>query len=322
MILLIIKIFRPFANERNIKIYSNKKMAHLLKNKILEVLVHLPNENYNHSRFDWSGKIVEVKFKGKPISGTEIINQNENQLLGKGFYNEFGINAPLGYDQLKKGEWFHKIGVGLLKKDDTQYDFHKRYEVQPANFEVLLESNKIRIKCQSQFLNGYSYFLEKEISLLESGFEVKYYLKNKGRKTIVTNEYNHNFLSINHELIDTNYILKFPFKIKPELFDENINPEQLVEIGEKKIKFIGTPKQQFFFSNLSGGKMVDAKWTLENTKSKIGISETGNFQTNSINLWGWSHVICPELFFPINIKAGQSITWSRNYHVYEISRSL
>lgn len=293
-------------------------MAHLLKNKILEVHVHLPSENYNHSRFDWTGKIVEAKFKGKSISGTETINQGEEQLLGKGFYNEFGIDSPLGYHQLQTGEWFHKIGVGLLQKDDTQYDFHKLYKIQPANFEVQFESNKIRIKCQSHLLNGFSYFLEKEISLLESGFKIKYFLENKGRKTIVTNEYNHNFLSINRELIGSNYKLKLPFKIQRELFGENVNPEQLVEIGQQEITFVGTPTEQFFFSNLSGGEMVDAKWTLENTKSKIGISETGNFQTNSINLWGWRHVICPELFIPINLKSGQSMTWSRTYQVYEI----
>ncbi len=293
-------------------------MPHLLKNKFLEVQIDLPTENYQQSRFDWSGKIVAVKFKGQSISGTEVIDQNDNQSLGKGCYNEFGIDTPLGYHSSEKGEWFHKIGVGLLKKNDTQYDFHKRYEIQPATFAVLPESDKIRIKCQAPLVNGFAYFLEKEIKLLKSGFEITYFLENKGRKPIITNEYNHNFLSIDKTLIGRHYKLKFPFIIKPDRFGETVNTEKLVKIGQKEISFLGTPKQQFFFSNLSGGTMVNAKWTLENTKNKIGISETGNFQTASINLWGWRHVICPELFIPIHLPVGESMSWSRTYQVYAI----
>ena len=38
-------------------------MAHILKNKNLEIHIDLPGENYNLSRFDWTGKIVKVKFQ-------------------------------------------------------------------------------------------------------------------------------------------------------------------------------------------------------------------------------------------------------------------
>ena len=64
--------------------------------------------------------------------------------------------------------------------------------------------------------------------------------------------------------------------------------------------------------------MADAEWALENTISRIGISETGSFQTNMVNLWGWGHAISPELFFDIHIQAGQSVDWSRTYHIYAI----
>ena len=40
---------------------------------------------------------------------------NENN-FGKGFTTEFGIDNALGFYEAKKGEWFHKIGVGVLKK--------------------------------------------------------------------------------------------------------------------------------------------------------------------------------------------------------------
>ncbi len=112
--------------------------------------------------------------------------------------------------------------------------------------------------------------------------------------------------------------MNFPFELKPELFDETVNSELAVAFGKNKIKFNSTPKEQFFFSNLSGGERVRAVWELINLKSKIGIRENANFQTNTVNLWGWGHVICPELFNTISIIPGESSEWIRKYELFEI----
>ncbi|MGB5667509.1 MAG: hypothetical protein WBM53_11710 [Maribacter sp.] len=293
-------------------------MAHILKNKNLEIHIDPPLENYNSSRFDWTGKIVKVKFRNILVSGTERMDWEEEQHLGKGFYTEFGIDTPLGFDEAKIGGWFHKIGVGLLKKDDNQYIFNKAYEIKPAQFKTTTNSNKIIIECKSQAINGYSYLLKKEIELFESSFVINYFLQNTGTKPIITNEYNHNFVAINKDSIGKNYILKFPFQLKPKLFGEIVNPERKVDIGLNEIKFNGLPKEQFFFSNLSGDETVDAGWELINLKNKIGISETGSFKTIKVNLWGWEHVISPELFFNMDINSGQSIKWSRTYNLFKI----
>ena len=67
------------------------------------------------------------------------------------------------------------------------------------------------------------------------------------------------------------------------------------------------------------GEQVDAAWELLHHKHKIGISETANFKTNKVNLWGWKHVISPELFIPIFIQPGESTEWSRTYKVFNIN---
>ena len=161
--------------------------------------------------------------------------------------------------------------------------------------------------------------MKKKIELQESSFTIKYELQNTGVKDIITDEYVHNFIAINNDLIGRNYILKFPFQLKPKLFWETVNPEQKVDIEENEIKFIDSPKEQFFFSNLSGNKNVDAAWELINLKSKIGISEIGSFKTNKVNLWGWRHVISPELFFKIFVKPGESSKWFRTYNVFNVN---
>jgi len=293
-------------------------MKHILKNDLLEIEIDFPLENYNFSRFDWTGKIASVKYKNIYISGVEKLNDEDDTKSGKGFYNEFGFKTPIGYTETKVGDWFHKIGVGLLKKEYEDYLIGRKYDIQPAEFNVSTKSNTIIIDCNSAIVNGYSYFLKKEISLIESGFIIKYYLKNTGEKTINTDEYNHNFMAINKEFISSDYILKFPFDIKPELFEENVNPEAKAEIRKREIRFNGSPKEQFFFSNLSGDENIEANWEILNTKNKIGISERGNFKTTKVNVWGWKHVISPELYFNITIEPGKELEWSRIYEVFEI----
>ena len=294
-------------------------MAHILKNNHLELHIDAPTENYSCTRFDWTGKISLLKFQNISVTTLENTDLINTACFGKGFYNEFGIDTPLGFNETAIGGWFHKIGVGLLKKENEQYLFHKKYAVKPAKFSVSTEANAVIIHCTSEAFNGYSYKLTKEIKLYSSSFTIKYTLHNTGEKEIVTDEYTHNFMAINKASIGQNYELSFPFQLKPALFEETVNTEQKVAIGDQKIKFKDTPKEPFFFSNLSGGNQVHAEWKLTDLKTNIGIRETGNFQTNKMNVWGWGHVISPELFFKINIKAGKSLEWTRTFEVFKIN---
>lgn len=293
-------------------------MAYILNSKNLEIQIDFPLENYNFSRFDWTGKIVDVKFNKIRIASIEDPNCKNENLFGKGFYNEFGIDTALGFDETEIGGWFHKIGVGLLKKEDSHYEFNKQYEIRPAEFYLNTYANSVHINCISPFVNGYSYELRKEIRVQETGFTIKYYLKNTGNKIINTNEYVHNFTAINNEHMGEHYCLHFPFELNLELFGETVNSELAVAFEKNRIRFNSMPNEQFFFSNLSGGESVRASWELINHNSKIGIRENTNFQTNKVNLWGWRHVISPELFFDISIVPGASTEWIRNYELFHI----
>ena len=294
-------------------------MTYILKNKTIELHIDDPSENYNFSRFDWSGKIKKLIFKGTCVTGDEKTDAKEIPNYGRGFYNEFGINKPVGYQNLELNDWFHKIGVGLLRKEESDYFFMKKYNIKPARFSLNANSETLQIKCQSQSHNGYAYILEKEIKLLKSGFEINYTLKNTGEKSIITDEYAHNFISINKALINEDYELIFNFNIDPDTINETVNPENVVKVSNNQISFNGTPKSDFFFSNMTRGKRVKAQWKLVNKRNKICISEKGDFETNSINLWGCRHVISPELFIDINLKPDNTKKWSRTYILYNLS---
>ena len=294
-------------------------MTHIIKNNTLEVAIDTPLENYKGSRFDWSGKISSIKFENLPLTTVEDTESKNINFLGKGLYNEFGITSPVGFEETPVGGWFHKIGVGLLKKQHKEYLFHRNHLIKPADFDITYKNQKIKIICKSELINGYCYVLKKEITISENSFTIDYLLHNTGEKKIVTDEYVHNFIAINNALIDKDYTLKFPFPINPSLFDETVNSENKVEIGLDNITFNKTPEKQFFFSNLTGGKELQAEWMLTNLKTGVGIKEVGNFKTNKINLWGWGHVISPELFFKISVDPKKTIEWSRKFEVFKIN---
>lgn len=261
---------------------------------------------------------MSLKFQNVRLAGIERTDVANENILGKGFYNEFGIDTALGFEEAAIGGWFHKIGVGVCKKVDSKYNFMKHYEIKPANFQTIAEDNRIVITCKSESVNGYAYSLRKKIELQESSFGIAYFLENTGERDIRTDEYVHNFLALNHEPIGSDYVLNFPFALKPELFVEKVNPESKVIIGDNSIKFNGVPEKEFFFSNLTGGENVDVGWKLSHLSTKIGIRETTSFQSSKVNVWGWRHVISPELFFKIFLKPGKTIEWSRNYSMYRL----
>ena len=294
-------------------------MTHIIKNNTLEVAIDFPLENYKGSRFDWSGKISSVKFKSLPLTTIEDTGSKDVNFLGKGLYNEFGIASPIGFEETPMGGWFHKIGVGLLKKEHKDYLFHRNHLIKPASFDVNYENQKIIIICKSENVNGYSYILKKEITVSENSLIIDYSLHNTGEKRIITDEYVHNFMAINNTLTGKDYELKFPFPLNPSLFDETVNSENKVEIGLDNITFNKTPEKQFFFSNLTGGKELQAEWILTNLKANVGIKEIGSFKTEKINVWGWKHVISPELFFKISVDPKKTIEWSRKFEVFKIN---
>lgn len=300
-------------------------MAHILTNKEIEVHVDLPFEKYSFSRFDWTGKIAKVIFRGIPVSGKERAGGADEHLHGKGFCNEFGIGSALGFEEAEAGGWFHKIGVGLLRKEGGRYQFSTPYRVKPGEFSTEAGPSRIIITCRSEQVNGYAYLLIKETELTDQGFTIRYRLDNTGDKPIVSDEYNHNFVAIDNDAIGKDYLLTFPFQLRPGHFGEIVNPGGAVKIGKREMTFKRTPAGEYFFSNLTGGETVEPGWELINRRCGIGVRESVSFPTNKVNLWGTGWVVSPELFVNFAVQPGESTEWSRQYAFFgpeELKRSM
>lgn len=292
-------------------------MPHLLRNQHVALQIDLPTENYQRPRFDWTGKITSLRFKNTELLGVERTDA-PLPTVGRGCYNEFGIDTPVGYADIRPGDWFQKIGIGRLQKEAGPYDFTKNYLIDPATFTVTPEAQALVLTCTAPAVNGYAYVLRKTIALRASGFVIQYELRNTGTQPIHTHEYTHNFLAIAGAPIGSDYELRFPFDLQPDQFGETVNPEEKVQLGPQSVTFTGTPREPFFFSTLSGDRAAVAEWELLHRPSRLAIRETGSFTPLRVNLWGWGHVISPELFCPIDLAAGQIATWSRTYTIREM----
>lgn len=292
-------------------------MPFVLKNNNIEIQIDCPNENYQQARFDWSSKIVSLNYKGVAVFACEKFASLDTVNYGRAFYNEFGIDTALGFSEAMMGEGFHKIGVGILKKTTPTYDFMKAYEITPCKFSYLSNEDMYSSKCIAPLVNGYAYELKKVVKLLETGFMINYQLVNTGNKTIITDEYCHNFLAVNKQPLGEGYLLSFPFELVTDEFNDFLNPNDVVSFLDKAMSFNSSPKSDIFFSNLTGSKMCDASWQLFNTDAGIGIRETCSFKTNKINVWGCAHVISPELFFKIRLNPGEIISWNRQFNLFD-----
>ncbi|HKK77864.1 MAG TPA: hypothetical protein VJ953_22490 [Saprospiraceae bacterium] len=290
-------------------------MSYQLSNNNVSLWIDHPQENYQQARFDWTGKIVDLRYQGVSLCGIERETEGPNDFPGRGFYNEFGIEQAVGYEDSSPGDWFHKIGVGLLQKTEGPYDFAYPYKIKPLVFSVKETPDSLQLRCVGPLVNGYAYELEKIIRGNEHGFTIDYQLRNTGSKTIVTDEYAHNFLRIGEATVGAGYQLDFPFSLQPGVCGEVVNPKGIIAFQEQAIQLSDTPGEAFFYSFLNGTETVPAQWRLRNAELGLSIGETGSFQSAKVNLWGWSGAISPELFIPIQLGSGDSLRWQRKYEI-------
>ncbi|AFN73360.1 hypothetical protein MROS_0116 [Melioribacter roseus P3M-2] len=280
-----------------------------LKNNKLSLIIELPEEGYSGARFDYTGKIRRVIYNGIEFGTTE--SEKYDLKKGCGFFNEFGIDSPLGYDEIKPGEEFIKPGVGyLIKESDKPYDFFFEYKFRPFDFDYCIEQGKIiyRYLCNS---SGYVFEAEKEIALTGNQFDIKYKIENKGDKVIRTNEYVHNFISVNSEKISGTYRLIFPFEIIKEEIHKVIDKENNLIFGGNFLSWKNEPQTEYFLENINCN--CKAEWRIINRTYGCMISEMGNFAASKINLWGKRHVVSPELYKKIELNPGEKDEWIRTF---------
>lgn len=296
----------------------------LITNGVVRAVVYPPdakNGYYRGSRFDWSGVIGCLAYKGHTYFGVWF--PHYDPLLHdaiSGPVEEFrsGDEGAIGYDRAKPGEVFVKIGVGVLRKiDDAPYKFPTHYPlVDGGKWTVHAGKSSVSFRQDLKAPAGIAYEYTKVLRLEENQpiLILEHELKNTGTETIETDVYNHDFYVIDNGVTGPDMVVRFPFtpRAEPDLTNgARINGKELVYDRELQT---GESVQ----SALSGysDQPSDYDFFVENRKTGAGVEQSGDVPISHINFWSIRTTVCPEAYVHLKIAPGQSAHWTIRYRFY------
>jgi hypothetical protein len=294
-----------------------------ITNGIIRAHFHLPdskNGYYQATRFDWSGVITSLEFKGHEYYGKWFEKYSptiHDAIMGP--VEEFD---QVGYSDAKIGGSFIKIGVGVLSKpEESVYNKFKLYQiVNHGKWKVRKKSDQI------QFIHNlkdkdYSYEYSKTIQLTQGKPEMvlTHTLRNTGRKTIETDVYNHNFLVIDKQPTGPGYVVKFPFTLNGTCRGGG----DIANIQGFQITFLRdlAKSENFFCNKLTGFNDTanDYDIRVENIKAGAGVRMTSDHPISKLVFWSSSTTVCPEPYIKIKVEPGQEFSWKITYEYYTLN---
>ena len=172
------------------------------------------NGYYRATRFDWSGIISSLEYKGHNFFGQWFDDYGptiHDAIMGP--VESFG---PLNYNETKPGANFVQIGVGVLTRSSAdRYNSFNLYPIaDPGIWFTEIEADKIRF---TQEINdeNYSYEYTKTVWLVPGKPEmvISHVLKNTGQEGIDTRVFNHNFFVFDKQPTGPGFELIFPANI-------------------------------------------------------------------------------------------------------------
>jgi hypothetical protein len=278
---------------------------------------------YRGTRFDWSGVIASLQFKGHEYFGQwfEKYDPNLHDAI-MGPVEEFrSADGGLGYAEAKAGETFIRIGVGVVRKpgDEQQFQPFRTYEiVNGGKWSVTKSADRVEFTHQLTDSSGYAYVYRKVVSLTkgEPQLVLDHSLKNTGKKEIETSVYDHNFFMIDGMPTGPDSSVTFPFELHSarelkgvaELRGGQVHYNRPLEKGES----VFTELQGF------GSQTFDYDIRIENRKAGAGVHIVGDHPLEKVVYWSIRTTLCPEPYIHFNIPPGQEERWRITYDFYTL----
>ncbi len=298
----------------------------LISNGLVDAEVYLPdakNGYYRGSRFDWSGVVGCLAYKGHRFFGVWFPHYDpllHDAITGPVEEFRSGLESSHGYDQAKPGELFMKPGVGVLRRtDDGPYRFQAQYPlVDGGKWTARAERSSVSFTHELKAPSGFGYTYRKVLKLEKDRpvLILEHEMKNTGTATIDTYVYEHDFFMIDDEPTGPNMVVRFPFPLKAEPGFQNgarIDGKEIVYGRELQT---GETAQ----SVLTGysDQVSDYDFFVENRKTGAGVEQTGDLPISHFNFWSIRTNISPEAYVHLNIAPGQTARWTIRYRFYEI----
>lgn len=291
----------------------------LLTNHRLRVEISEPGERPNDTfRFDRAGFISDVTLDGDTHFGAnEPMNLRHLSSGGRGFCCEFSGDFATG---AQVGDYFPKLGVGLIKQDsDLGYQFaHKYDEVIPYPVTVTQTETSATFFTEAVPCMGIAAEVEKTIRIEDNVLILEATITNVGEKAFETEEYCHNFLSIDGMAISPDYRLDLPDMndLGQERLDGFGGYDHNNFIADGKAIAFEKCETDVSLSVLSTDKASLGEtftWKLSHKGAQASVTGIDHVKPTSLLLWATDHIVSPEIIQTICLAPGQSHTWSRRW---------
>jgi hypothetical protein len=296
-----------------------------ISNGIVNAVVLLPdakNGYYRGSRFDWSGVIGCVTYEGHSYFGVWFPKYNatlHDSITGpvEEFRAADGESAP-GYDKAAPGGIFVKPGVGALRRTSAMpFSFAAPYPlVDGGKWTVHAHKREVTFRQDLNTQTGTSYVYKKKLKVDSSQpvLTIDHELKNTGTETIDSQVYNHDFFMLDGAPTAPDMAIRFPFAPKTDTPLGNgarLEGNQIVYSRELEAG-------QSAFATITGysERPSDFDFVVENTKTGVGVEESGSLPLSRVVFWSVRSTICPEAFVHIQVAPGETARWTIRYRFY------
>jgi len=296
-----------------------------ISNGVVRALLYLPDAQdgyYRGTRFDWSGQISSLEYKGHNYFGKWFERYDpklHDAIMGP--VEEFLTNgAGPGYAEAKPGENFVKIGVGAIRKpEEPRFRQFGTYEISdPGKWTVRKGADWVEFTQELADTAGYAYLYRKTVRLDKGkpGLALEHSLKNTGKKVIESTVYEHNFYVVDGQPTGPDFVVKFPFDVHA-----TANLGGLAETrGHEFVYTSELAPRQTVQSVLTGygPSAEDYDIRVENRKSGAGVRQTADRPISKINFWSIRSTVCPEAYIDMRIEPGREFTWTIHYEFYTL----
>lgn len=318
-----------FSTALGAQAQSNAPSAEITNGSI-KAKLYLPDTDrgyYRGTRFDWSGVIASLEYKGHNYFGVWFPHYDpklHDAITGpvEEFRAADGPEGGLGFAEAKPGETFVKIGVGVLRKpDDKPYSFARTYDLLNSGKWVSRPGkDNVQFVQDLKDDSGYAYRYEKTVRLTSKKDELvlEHKLTNTGTRAIETDVYDHDFYLIDGTPTGPDFTVKFAFAPKAES-----DFKGLAEIRGNDLVYLRTLEDHQSAASFLKGFGPDVKdydIRVENSKTKAGVRQTADRPISAFNFWSIRSTVCPEAYIHIKVEPKQSMRWTIRYQFYELPK--
>lgn len=294
-----------------------------ITNGIVTAEFYLPDKDkgfYRATRFDWSGIIRDLTYKGHHYFGQWYAHHDplvHDAITGP--VDVFDNGDPSSsFASATPGQPFLQIGVGVLEKpSEARYQNTHTYKILDGGQRTVRQGRDwIQFVQTVSGGNREGYVYQKTIRLQPNRAEmlISHRLRNTGAKPLETTVFNHGFFQLDSEPAGPNLVWDFPFE--PVTTDDFNGAAKL---DHHQISYLRELKDgERVLAALHGYSTSprDNQFFLENRKSGAAVRVSVDQPIAKLTFWSRRMAYSPEASIRLAIPPGGSETWQIHYEFY------